>query len=296
MKELKFSYFLGIDQTGAATHQGKKAKPLKCCLVNLDRNPWEVHTQIDHKPLSLASLDRANLQWLLKPFNIAWPTSKLAILADCVFGLPHKVVEEITTPNTLNFPWELFQRAQLHTLGDSLYGRAVSESFFANLLPKSSAIPKRFCEQLSGSNSVFVTRPYQKNIQTGTYRIWRDLACSDSKPWLNIWPFNSKDNFQPDFPWIFEGYPSLLWRELFDIPTRNSSLLLKKLKAPSFRRLFCFDSYRFLNTDPDLCDAVVLALAGAILQKEKALFTPFPGFWSSPHLNSEGWICGLKPT
>lgn len=44
-----------------------------------------------------------------------------------------------------------------------------------------------------------------------------------------------------------------------------------------------------LAGDPDLCDAAVLAVMGAVLDERGTLFTPFAGFTPS----REGWICGL---
>src|SRR5690606_15146623 len=75
------------------------------------------------------------------------------------------------------------------------------------------------------ANSVFQSRPYQKNIQTGTYRIWKDLTSGGPTRWANIWPFETERSELLDAPWIFEGFPSLLWREVLGLPTRDLSRL-----------------------------------------------------------------------
>ena len=124
-------------------------------------------------------------------------------------------------------------------------------------------------------------------------RLWRDLATEGPKPWLNIWPFENPTHFHTELGWIFEGYPSLVWNQILEIPKRNPSLLIKKIKSPLLSELFNFDTSTRLKSDPDLCDAVVLALGGVLLQEKNKLFSPFPGFWNLECLSTEGWIAGL---
>jgi len=292
----KFSYFLGIDQTGAATNQGQKAKPLKVCFAQKERGKWTVHTQTQTKtPLTLPCLSPTSLRLFLGKFGVTWPNPKLAIIADCVFGMPEEIFP--TTPG--NTPeenlWNLFSKTLNHRYDEALFGLKVSESFFSTFIASNKTPPKRECEKFSGSNSLFTTRPFQKNIQTGSYRIWRDMVCETSKPWLNIWPFVSKENFNGRTAWIFEGYPTFMWKQLLGLPTRNTLALIKLLSSGPFKSRFKFDSFSLLKADPDLSDAAVLALGGVILQDQNKLMTPFKGFWKLTTRSKEGWISGIEP-
>ncbi|MBM4304643.1 MAG: hypothetical protein FJ112_10005 [Deltaproteobacteria bacterium] len=292
---VEFSYFLGIDQTGAATAQGQRAKPLKACLIKKTKTKWRVFTHLDSRPLSIESLTLSSLKTFLRHFDLRWPVPGLAIIADCVLGIPDVLpIEEDLRTNNFVPVWNLLNQAHDFEYQNAKYGREVAEKFFSRFLSGSIQIPKRQCEIVSGSNSLFTNRPFQKNIQTGSYRIWKDLTQNSKNQWLNIWPFNSPKNFDPKAPWLFESYPSLMWKEILGIRGRNSKKLIGKLQTKRFQSTFLFDSFSALSSDPDLCDALVLALSGAILQEEKHLITPFPKFWEMPCLRQEGWICGLR--
>ena len=65
------------------------------------------------------------------------------------------------------------------------------------------------------------------------------------------------------------------------------------LSNNQFQAAFHFESILGLPLDPDLCDALVLALSGVILQQNSRLLTPFSEFCNMPFLQQEGWICGL---
>jgi hypothetical protein len=190
--------------------------------------------------------------------------------------------------------WKLFHKTVNHNVNGSIFGMQVSESFFKQFHNQSKSFSKRHCEEISGSNSIFTTRPFQKNIQTGSFRIWRDLVTESRAPWLNIWPFNSEKSFDSKSAWLFEGYPSLFWQQYLEIPRRNSKLLIQALKSPTLNRMVEFDVFSQIESDPDLCDAAVLALGGILLQNQKRLMTPFLNFWETPIVSTEGWISGLS--
>jgi hypothetical protein len=292
---ISFSVFLGIDQTGAQVFRGQKAKPLKVCLVQRRKQGWQVWTRdLSGKPLTLKSVTPSEIKNLLNQFEIPWPKNRLAILADCVLGLPQEVFPSESRGSSLENLWALFLQTLNHSHEGNLFGLKVSESFFQKILAVKDRIPKRYCEEISGSNSVFTTRPYQKNIQTGSYRIWRDLVTESSSPWLNVWPFVTPQDSLPGLPWIFEGYPSFFWSHFFNLSSRNSRSLLTQLKSDNELQHFHFDSFDSLKDDPDLCDATVLAMSGILLQQRGLLLTPFPGFWNLQKLRTEGWIAGIE--
>ncbi|MBU6375963.1 MAG: hypothetical protein KGQ59_08215, partial [Bdellovibrionales bacterium] len=94
---------------------------------------------------------------------------------------------------------------------------------------------------------------------------------------------------------LFEGYPSLLWRTLAQKKTRAPEKLAEWLKNQSVE--FRTSDARRFRSDPDLADAVMLAVGGALLQKQGRLLQPFPGFFQSTQYLTraqvEGWIAGL---
>lgn len=289
----KLSCFLGVDQTGAAIANGKKAKPLKVCLIKQQERHWHGYTEYNGKPLTLEGFTPSAFKNLLSKLEIDCPLAEIVIVADCVLGMPHSLWPQKGKSEGARNLWRLFQQTSSHEVKGAIYGRNVSEIFFSRFFNGSETPPKRHCEKLSGSNSLFTTRPFQKNIQTGSYRIWRDLTAETNQPWLNIWPFNTLDNYSRNLPWLFEGYPSLLWKNIFGLPQRKNNLLIEQLNSRPLQRVFRFSDFRHLKLDADLCDATVLAISGVLLQDKKKLFTPFPNFWKLPHLQTEGWICGL---
>lgn len=146
---------------------------------------------------------------------------------------------------------------------------------------------------MSGANSVFLTRSFQRNIGCGTFRIWKDLGASDKK-WFQIWGFDSGVDHGPlknPGPWVFEAYPSLFWKKVLGFPTRNPRDLIHYLKTKARKNLQVQgNQYFLLLEDPDLCDSVVLALSAKILQEEGEGLWQIPAF---PDQDKEGWILGL---
>lgn len=284
-----FKTFVGVDQTGATLDGGKRAKPLYACMLSAPdgrRGRWRL------SPVPLASATRECLGEALSGIGRELDES-VALVFDSVFGLPKK-------------SWQARSRGGARELWKQLratheiegFGRAASEKFFsrfrgANL--ELSRLPRRPCELLSGANSVFTTRPFQKNIQTGTFRIWKDLASQPSK-WCNFWPFETKTTELPRAPWVFEGYPSLLWREVFGYRVRTRAEAARLLEA--FSKMVgpieqASVLARALSRDADLCDAAVLALGAAMLEHENRLWVPFKRFREVRGIQHEGWILGL---
>lgn len=263
---MKFQVYLGIDQTGA----GKlTAKPLKA--VALFRESKRI---VGHQLLQLDSLKPEVIRTKLQLRDLR----RMAILIDSVLGLP-----EATWPGQANRFWTLCRWAQQ----EPLFGRDAAHTFFSRFWRgHETQAPHRLCERLASANSIFRFRPFQKNIQTGSFRIWKDLGST--KKWANIYPFDLKKS-HPHHPWLFECYPSFLWKMLFDAPKRDFRFLEKndfqQIALPSQDR-------QLLQKDADLQDAFVNAYAGFYFDQKNQLFNAPPRPLSH-QINKEGWILGL---
>ena len=120
-----FSYFLGIDQTGAAISNGKAAKPLKVCLIKKNVTTWQVFTHLNSKPLTIESLNLASINNLLLQFDISWPASQLAIIADCVLGIPENLVlnNNLKMQNSFSI-WDLLNQARNFEYHNAKFGNS----------------------------------------------------------------------------------------------------------------------------------------------------------------------------
>lgn len=174
------------------------------------------------------------------------------------------------------------------------FGRTSAEQFFDEILRGGKTIPTRLCEELARANSVFRSRPFQKNIQTGTYRLWRDLATDPHFRDWRIWPYSKT---QSKFT-LFEGYPSLMWRQVGGVNSRAPEKLGRILKHYGVRTTP--EQLRAIRANSDLADAAMLALGGWVLWQKNQLFEPFQGFFESDEFRrracTEGWIAGLQET
>jgi hypothetical protein len=286
-----FTTFIGIDQTGASTAKGQRAKPLPCVLLYGHQKRWilETHNQ-DDLPLKLLSFNQLEIKRLLHSFSLH--EKKTALIVDCVMGLP-----QATWPSGKSgspILWELFTQAA----SCNSYGRDAAEQFFSNLLRASGqkTIPVRECESKAKANSVFLARPYQKNIQCGTYRIWRDLGSEaqvsfDKQKWLQFYNFDSFTD--TDQPWFFEGYPSLLWRDLLKARSRNTEELKDRAQQLVGTQIIVSEkSWDLLSKNADYADAAVLAIGAFYLQNKNHLLQA-PSKTLSELLAKEGWIMGL---
>lgn len=280
--QLRFQTFLGLDQTGATIRGGLEAKPLPLAMIHQDR----LHFTDSHgRPLSLKSLTRPEILKALLELKIyGRDLSKTMIAVDSVLGLP-----KAHTPPKIKELFPLFQQASKFSIKDKHYGRDVAEAFFSRFLKsKDGSVSARRCEILAGANSVFQFRPYQKNISTGTFRIWKDLGRS-SEPWFQMFPFDEPAPQLQDVPWIFEGYPSLLWKQIFGLKTRNVEALIQILSSKVWVQQLSIpvNDLHLLRRSPDLADSVVLAVGAWALQRDNQLWSS----GTSPLL--EGWIMGL---
>jgi hypothetical protein len=236
------SVFLGIDQTGAINSRGSP-RPLPACLLDGDR--------FDFFELESFSPE---VQTLIN--------KQFCIVLDCVLGLPLG----------LSLSW----REALHLLeGEFKYGREPAEFFFDRI--GGGKVHYREVEILAKSNSLFRSRPYQKNIQTGTYRLWVEMAKSQN--WFRA-PWLTGEADREGVP-LYEGYPTLLWRRLFNSPKRDP-FRLKEWTEVRYRLKWKPEQRRRIEKDPNFADALVLALGGREILDATV-----------PKTSCEGWILGV---
>ncbi len=267
-----FQYFYGIDQTGALASKGRDARPLATALYHKQGNAWS---------LSLARIPSFSKFELEGAFSRSLCKSTL-ILVDAVlwpmFGKGAKGLRRG------------FLEAASFTHNSKHYGREVAERFFRSALAtqfpsavrsKVRVYPRRECEKRAQANSVFQTRPYQRNIQCGTFRIWKNLGAYPE--WCMYWPFQTQSNL----PTLAEGYPSEIWRKVFGLKTRDREQLSKMLA----RVRMSAQDRDLISRDADFADAAVLAMGSArMMARSSMVLTPSV---TRSMLNREGWIFGV---
>lgn len=236
--------FLGIDQTGAVDRRGRP-KPLPACLIK-------------NNSVSLFYLESFSEKIvLLKPDLIC---------IDCVLGLP------VTTQFSL-------REALAQTKDYKTFGRDVAQAFFANL--GAGKKHTRTVEVTLNANSVFTVHPFQKNIQTGTYRFWKEMA--ESPDWF-YFPALPKEKVRKSnrIP-VVEGYPSYYWKILLKKNHRTPKELIKILKSAYPKLILKSSDIKLLEKDENLADALVLALAARKFKNDL-----------SRKSHPEGWILGYS--
>lgn len=262
-----FRCFIGIDQTGAQKGSGVKALP--CAVLTQTSGQWRILST------ALEKLDQNSLEKLWKDHC---ENSKVWIALDSVLGLPTSSWPERTRL------WDLFSSAA-QTKG---YGQRVAEAFFSQFAG-SADIPKRVVEIKAGANSVFRSRPFQKNIQTGTFRSWKELGF-DQK-WLNLWPHDFLQ-VNPKQPSLAEVYPTHSWRKLFGFKSRSPEQIPSLLKS---LEIHCDTaSQNHFTKDADAADACIAALtAYTICKKENPFSRLSKTLYQRYQLDKEGWILGV---
>ncbi|MCE3009948.1 MAG: hypothetical protein LW875_04995 [Proteobacteria bacterium] len=292
-----FNFILGVDQTGAQTSQGF-AKPLPVAVIykNSARG-WKLSVSQSKKSQKLAGLTRDSVLKLLHTMDLPGrDLTQVLIIVDSVLGLPKKVWDQqsftsISAPENL---FQLFRKASEFSLKDNSYGLETSKAFFEGLR-KGLVKEPRVAEKLAGANSLFNFTPYQKNIATGTFRIWKDLGSSE-EPWFQIAGFDSVQSHVQAGAWISEGYPSFVWKSLLGEKTRNPAKLADLLERDYRDRLqFSQADLQLISKDSDLADSVVLALQGFILNEKSGVLDEFTRY-KLQSLEGEGWILGLPLT
>lgn len=249
--------FIGVDQTGAVGRDGR-CKPLQAALLQKAGGRFEL-SPFQLRELSFKEFTR-HPSSPQDPRNYTW-------VIDCVLGLPS------------GFP-ELRQVLEL-AAQTTQNGRQAAQDFFESLLAGSTwkVIPARKVELLVGANSVFRNKPFQRNIQTGTFRIWKELGADPD--WFTLAGHEPRSGNRS---WLIEGYPSFAWQQLFSVKKRSPQdfRVLLKNRFPDLH-ISKSNLTHFMNST-DACDAAVLALQAATQEESVAYY--------SQSLAPEGWILG----
>jgi len=200
---LYFDFILGVDQTGAKASKGK-FKKLPVCFLSKSQGEFQLKG-----PLYLESFDWSSIEQLFLKNNLSVVKEKTLVVADCVLGLPKKVIE---TQNPLDVLLLAMRQAAAH----EGVGLKAGEDFFFKHFPEIETFSPsdllRAAEAELGCLSVFKNKPFQKNIQTGTYRIWSDLGQDCNYNDFNIWPYQNEKGRA----YLCEGYPSYAFQNLND--------------------------------------------------------------------------------
>lgn len=245
-------YFLGIDQTGAINKLGVPRPLASCYICSNSKVHFFYLNELSKKPI----FDQINLH----------DTDEILIAVDCVFGLPQE----------LKLNWDEVVTL-IHQCPN--YGQKQAQNFFFKL--SNGIILKRQIEIILKAQSVFQEKPFQKNIQTGTFRLWKDYAQNRADFYISAIEFRKN----PKQIALYEGYPTLAWKILFNCKKREPLRLSQLLKNSKFGVQISSDQQSLINKDPNFADAFVLAL---LLQTQD----PFNDLPVKP--TPEGHILGYK--
>ena len=236
--------FIGIDQTGAISSSGKPKRLPVCVLQN----------------------NRIQLFYLPKFSEELLDFKPSLICIDCVLGLP--VTVGLTLRNAIAL-----------TKVEENFGRRTAQIFFNRLAAGQSH--NRKIESQIGANSVFTIHPFQKNIQTGTFRFWKEMADSPNWFYLPAIP-GEKQKKQSKIP-VVEGYPSIYWKLILNQKSRmpNDTVRLLRLYFPNLR--ISRGDQKKIQKDPNFSDAILLALAAQKFHAE-----------IQRKSHPEGWILGVR--
>ena len=241
--------YIGMDQTGAIDRK-KNPKALPTCLL-------------DGKLTQLFYLDTFNIESIKKLFpNLIEKNTVICI--DCVMGLPL----------SLKVKW---RSALKRTLKIDGYGRKAASEYFMEL--GCGLKPRREIEIKCQANSVFNEHPFQKNIQTGTFRFWKEMALNPD--WFYAPAIESpiKNKMIP----IYEGYPSLSWKILFGVKNREPQNLASLIRKHYPKIQWNQRLQKMIQQDPNLADAFVLALTAKFINDA-----------DTQPIHKEGWILGAS--
>lgn len=247
---MKSKIYLGVDQTGAIDSKGIP-KPLPACLIR-GNCVFFFYLKTFSKSEIIASINPNSVEDLL-------------VCVDCVIGLPQ----------TLKMSWRQALKSISKFEG---YGMKIARQYFHEL--GGGNIYHREVEIACKANSVFKEKPFQKNIQTGTYRIWKDISL-EAESFFAPAVESKKQKNQIE---IYEGYPSLSWRKIFELPNRQPQNVSKLMLAEFPELSWKMSLQSQIDRDPNLADALLLALTMKVFaEKESGLEIT---------CDPEGWILG----
>jgi hypothetical protein len=135
------------------------------------------------------------------------------------------------------------------------------------------------------AQSVFRELPYQRNIQSGTFRVWSEIG---GNPWLNLWPFCQTPNLNR--AWFAEAYPTYFWKQHLNTKKRDPLILANFLNEIPGEKVKVSDDTKKQLLQPDYADAAVLCLSSfALLTLESERVLNREGY-----PKNEGWIFGVE--
>ena len=171
---------------------------------------------------------------------------------------------------------------------EGVSNRDLASRFFQSEWRKMKATRKEFrdADLLTGAQSVFRPYPFQRNIQTGTYRIWRDLAEETA---FEFWPWKTPETSKKSL--IAEGYPSLWAKSVFGLKSRDAKEFLeacREMPGGVEVHISSQDQKRILKSGEAL-DSAILALGSVMLARNS------PGSFQTTKAvcKREGWILGV---
>lgn len=256
--------FIGIDQTGAVQKNGTP-KPLPVAIVYKNQKTFLSAGYIPNCYFSEIQ------KFILIHYKDNFQITDVHILMDCVLGLPKDIY-------TSNKTFRDFLKLALLQDG---FGRLPAKAFFKSIL-NGKAIPTRTAETLANANSVFLEHPFQKNIQTGTFRLWKELGADLKSFYIPYMEPKKRKAFS-----IYEGYPSLSWKMLFKTSSRKPDHFLKLSKKVFHNLHIDIHSKKRIQKDVNLTDAATLALH---MYRDYDVFR-YP---RNQILKKEGWIFSLQ--
>lgn len=221
------NYWVGIDQTGALDKSGRPKKLPACSINSVGQIQF----------FYLEQLSKVSFFNNIKDYS----TADIKIAVDCVLGLPID----------LNLDWSAVINQIIQTQG---YGKKVAQEFYTQLAQ--GLIYKRQAEILLKAQSVFQDKPFQRNIQTGTFRLWKEYAKSRSDFYI---PSLERAQSSQQIP-LYEGYPTLAWKILFKVKKREPQNLVNLLNLSSYELRIDNNQEKQILNDFNLADAFVLAL------------------------------------
>jgi len=191
----RFKAVVGVDQTGAKGAKGQ-ARPLPAALLFPKKGTWVLKA-----PLSLNDFTKKGIEQMIEHKDGRVPWKDVLVVADCVLGLPKKIVGRAS-------PLKILRQAMIGAGQKSEIGLKAGEVFFEEHFKGSRHLNDlevlREQEKFLGCLSVFKNKPFQRNVQTGTYRIWSDLGKEKDFLNFNIWPYEKNQNKA----FLCEGYPA----------------------------------------------------------------------------------------
>ncbi len=195
-----FEWIIGVDQTGRVDARNRPAKLPYVALRRKSDGTYRWH---------LPKSRREYLPALSVPvLRSHFPTGRILVAVDCVLGLPGDL-----TPD-LKSLWYLMKKAALlrrRAANREVRISKLAEKFFSSVLTENPGTPLLRREEIVlRAQTVFSPVPYQRNIQSGTFRIWSELASTpEGDVDFHVFGYPGRKNLDVI---LWEGYPSAVAR------------------------------------------------------------------------------------